>query len=80
MYFGAQARLSNSRGDPMTEAKLNDLITMLDFFDPELPVYVAIAAGQPIYRIVKVKKTQDEKQVVLWIEQLPGDVRIEEAP
>jgi hypothetical protein len=62
----------------MTEAKLNDLITMLDFFDPELPVYVAIAPGEAVYRVVKVKPTRDEKQIVLWVEPVPGDVRIEE--
>jgi hypothetical protein len=63
----------------MTAAKLKDLVNMLDFFNPEFPVYVAIAMGEPIYRIVKVKPTKDQEQLILWIEPLPGDVRIEEA-
>lgn len=63
----------------MTEPKLKDLITMLDFFDPELPVRVVTGAGEPIYFVHKVKPTASEDAILLFIAPISGDVRLERA-
>ena len=56
----------------MTGPKLKDLVTMLDFFDPDLPIYVVTDVGESLCRVTKVKKTEDEKQLLLFIEAVPG--------
>jgi hypothetical protein len=51
-------------------AKLKDLITMLDFFDPELGVSVIVNDEQPARLITRVKLSQDESQVLLYTEEI----------
>lgn len=55
----------------MTEATLKDLITMLDFFDPELPVYVDNGGGDPLLRVKKVKLEEAVGRVVIYTEVVP---------
>jgi hypothetical protein len=72
MHFPAQARLSISRGDPMQQPKLKDLITMLDFFDPELPVFVVtdVKDVPDLRLIVKVQLVEgDEPYIALRAER-----------
>jgi len=61
----------------MNEPKLKDLVKMLDFFDPELPVIVLTGEIEPVRRVTKVKLTADEKQLLIFTEPVPpGDVKL----
>ena len=51
--------------DKKAEPKLKDLVTMLDFFDPELPIYVHYPVGN--VGVVTQVKLMDEASDRPWL-------------